>query len=59
MVIRLMLYLGVDVGTSSMKATVLNEEGRIIVKKVVPCELLNPKPGFFEVNANKSWKKDL
>lgn len=52
-----MLYLGVDVGTSSMKATVLNEEGRIIVKKIVPCELLNPKPGFFEVNANKSWKE--
>ena len=25
--------------------------------KIVPCELLNPKPGFFEVNANKSWKE--
>ncbi|PNR94852.1 FGGY family carbohydrate kinase [Petrotoga sp. 9PWA.NaAc.5.4] len=52
-----MFYLGVDVGTSTMKATVLNEEGRIIVKKAVPCELLNPKPGFFEVDANKSWKE--
>ena len=46
MVIRLMLYLGVDVGTSSMKATVLNEEGRIIVKNC-PMRTIKSKTWFF------------
>lgn len=52
-----MLYLGVDIGTSRMKATVLSEEGKVVAKKEVQTELLNPNPGFFEIDPINSWKK--
>ena len=48
-------YLGVDVGTSSTKAVLLDERGAIIQKSSVKNELINPRPGFFEVDALSSW----
>jgi xylulokinase len=48
-------YLGVDMGTSSIKATLTDEEGRIVQNIKVPSEIINPREGFFEVDPMKTW----
>ncbi|MFA6844978.1 MAG: FGGY family carbohydrate kinase [Sphaerochaetaceae bacterium] len=50
-------YLGIDVGTSSTKATILDEQGFIIQKAMVKNILINPAEGFFEVDPIESWWK--
>ncbi|MBI9096146.1 MAG: hypothetical protein JEY71_14860 [Sphaerochaeta sp.] len=50
-------YLGVDVGTSSTKATILDEQGFIIQKAIVKNILINPAEGFFEVDPIECWWK--
>lgn len=49
------LFLGVDIGTSTAKATVLDESCRIVYNSVEKLRILSPKPGFYEVNADKTW----
>ena len=48
-------YLGIDMGSSSIKATVIDEEGRIAAKAKTPTEVLNPREGFFEIDSEKVW----
>ena len=50
------LYLGVDVGTSSLKGVLCDEEGRIIKQVRIPSYVSNPAPGLFEVDVNSSWR---
>ena len=50
-------YLGVDMGTSSIKATVADEECRIIDRVTLPSELINPRDGFYEVDPVETWWK--
>ncbi|MBN2220433.1 MAG: hypothetical protein JW697_09175, partial [Kosmotogaceae bacterium] len=49
------MYLGVDMGTSSIKATLLDEKGNIIRKSRVESVVVSPEEGFFEVEAEKNW----
>jgi len=49
------LYLGVDMGTSSIKATLLNEKGTIVGRSRVESNVVSPEKGFFEVEAEKNW----
>jgi len=49
------LYLGVDMGTSSIKATLLDEKGNIVGRSRVESVVVSPEEGFFEVEAEKSW----
>ena len=48
-------YLGIDMGSSSIKATVTDGEGRIVTKAKTPTEMLNPQEGFFEIDSEKVW----
>jgi len=50
-----MLFLGVDIGTSTIKATVLNELGDIMTSYKSKVRVLNPQPGFYEVDPIASW----
>lgn len=52
-------FIGIDVGTSSTKAVLLDGEGRIVSRHSVQNALLNPQPGFFEVDALGSWWNGL
>ena len=54
-----MLYIGVDLGTSSIKLLLMNGEGNI--KKTVTREypLYFPKPGWSEQNPEDWWKETL
>jgi len=49
------LYLGVDMGTSSIKATLLDEKGNIVGRSRVESAVVSPEEGFFEVEAEKNW----
>lgn len=48
-------FLGVDMGSSSMKATLLDEDGGIVLIEKVPVKVINLKEGFFEIDANETW----
>ncbi|HNS35576.1 MAG TPA: FGGY family carbohydrate kinase [Mesotoga infera] len=49
------MYLGVDMGTSSIKATLLDERGAIVERSRVESTVISPEEGFFEVEAEKNW----
>ncbi|MDD4826131.1 MAG: FGGY family carbohydrate kinase [Mesotoga sp.] len=49
------MYLGVDMGTSSIKATLLDEKGNIAVRSRVESVVVSPEEGSFEVEAEKNW----
>lgn len=49
------LYLGVDVGTSSTKATALNRHGAVVATAAVPHDVRRPRPGWFEHDARQVW----
>lgn len=48
-------YLGVDMGTSSTKGTLVDEEGRAALRVQRESSVSNPREGFFEVDAEKVW----
>ncbi len=48
-------YLGVDMGTSSMKASLIGENGAILWQDSRPAGILNPREGFFEVDSTRVW----
>jgi sugar (pentulose or hexulose) kinase len=48
-------FLGVDMGTSSIKATLLNDRGEILLTERLPVELICPGEGMYEVDAVKTW----
>lgn len=52
-------YLGIDIGSSESKATLLDGDFRIAAIRSVTHDLQNPKPGFFEHDAEKVWWGDL
>ncbi|MFT3704596.1 MAG: gluconokinase [Agriterribacter sp.] len=43
-------YLGIDIGTTSVKAVAFSQEGRIIAKENIGYELYHPQPGWSEQN---------
>ncbi|MFP4461903.1 MAG: FGGY family carbohydrate kinase, partial [Thermotogota bacterium] len=49
------MYIGIDMGTSSIKATLIDEKGKVIATSKVESEVLNPQEGFFELDAKKTW----
>lgn len=49
-------YLGVDIGTSSLKGVVCTEAGRIIAEVHTPSNISNPLPGYYEVDVPTVWR---
>lgn len=49
-------YLGVDIGTSSLKGVVCTQEGQVIAEVYSPSAISNPFPGFYEVDVPTVWK---
>jgi xylulokinase len=50
------VYLGFDVGTTSIKAIAMERSGVILSSAKVPCTMESPKPGYFEIDAISQWK---
>jgi len=49
------LLLGVDVGTSGLKAILLDEDGRTVDEATAAYELRSPHPGWTEQDADTWW----
>lgn len=50
------LYLGIDIGTSSVKAVLLTEHGAITATASAPLEVSRPAPGFSEQDPQAWWQ---
>ena len=52
-------FMGIDVGTNETKAVLINEKCEIVAFASRGHGLLNPQPGFFEHDAEKTWWGDF
>ena len=53
------LYLGIDMGTSSLKATVIDREGRVRAQARIPSRVLRPKEDWYEVAPTETWRNGV
>lgn len=49
------MYAGLDIGTTSIKLIVVDEEGKIIFKDAQSVKLHSPRSGWYEQNPNDWW----
>jgi len=52
-------FLGVDIGTGSSKATVVDVEGNVLCQASVPHKMSMPQPGWYEQDADRIWWGDF
>lgn len=52
-------FIGIDFGTTSIKASAIDEGGRILARARIPCSTVSPEEGWFEVDAEKMWRTGL
>ena len=48
--------LGMDIGTTNMKAILMRTDGQIAASAFRKQKLINPAPGYFEQDAHEWWK---
>ncbi len=53
------MFLGIDIGTGSSKAVVVDEHGEIVASASRPHSTSSPHPGWFEHDADATWWEDL
>ncbi len=51
-----MQYIGIDIGTTSTKAVLFDESGRVIVHHSIGYEMLHPEPEFSEQNPDEIFQ---
>ena len=49
------MYLGIDVGTSSVKAVLIDESQRVVATETAPLEVSRPHAGWSEQDADDWW----
>ena len=49
------MYLGLDIGTSSVKAVLMDGGQKIVASKTVPLEVSRPHPGWSEQDPATWW----
>ena len=50
------MFLGIDLGTSSIKVVLLDNEEKLIDSASVPLTIQHPQPGFSEQNLQEWWQ---
>ncbi len=50
------MYLGIDVGTSGVKALLINDSDSVIANVTAPLDVLRPRPGWSEQNPADWWQ---
>lgn len=53
------LLIGVDIGTGSSKGVLVRPNGEVVAQEVVEHRTANPRPGFFEHDAEEVWWHDF
>lgn len=52
-------FLGLDIGTGSSKAAIVDIEGNVLCQASVPHEMSMPQPGWYEQDADRIWWGDF
>jgi xylulokinase len=52
-------FMGLDIGTSGVKAILIDERGRLKASVTLPLKLATPKPGWAEQHPDDWWKTTL
>ncbi|HEY2590225.1 MAG TPA: FGGY family carbohydrate kinase, partial [Steroidobacteraceae bacterium] len=50
------MYLGIDIGTSSIKAVIVDDRNVIVAQGSAPLEVSRPAPGFSEQDPESWWR---
>src|SRR5690349_17687644 len=50
------LFLGLDIGTSGVKAILIGEDGHVEATANTPLQLSTPRPGWTEQNPEEWWR---
>ena len=48
--------IGIDIGTTAVKAVAADEDGRVVARARIPHELRVPAPDRLEHNADEAWR---
>ena len=48
--------IGIDIGTTAVKAVAADEDGRVVARARIPHELRVPTPDRLEHNADQAWR---
>lgn len=49
-------FIGVDVGTGSVRAALVNISGKILSVKIKSIKTWNPKPDFYQQSSEDIWE---
>jgi len=50
-------YVGVDVGTSSVRVALIDECGKLVRMEEEKLTIYEPKPDFYEQSSDEIWEK--
>lgn len=53
------ITVGIDIGTTSVKAVAVDAEGTVLARARVPHEVLVPDVGCFEHDVDRAWRADV
>lgn len=53
---EIMYFVGVDVGTGSVRAALVDNAGRILKKSTNPIRTWNPEPDFYQQSSDDIWR---
>ena len=53
------MTVGIDIGTTSVKAVAADAEGAVLARARVPHEVRTPEPGVFEHDLDQAWRVDV
>ena len=48
-------FIGIDAGTSGVKAVIIDELGRVLGSGYQECSLITPRPGWVEQSPDVWW----
>ena len=48
-------YIGIDVGTGSVRAALVSDIGKILHTSVLPIKIHNPQQDFYEQSSTNIW----
>lgn len=53
------MTVGIDIGTTSVKAVAVDDDGEVRARTRVPHDLLSPTAGTFEHDVDRAWRDDV
>ena len=52
-------FIGIDIGTSSVKSLIMAEDGRIVGTAQVKYDVMRPLPGYAEQDIDVLWDAEI